>query len=338
MTGLSQVGCSSPKPQKNMTQLLSGAERYFSWWANRSSCAHSRQKRLQTLPIKKSHVPVLPREKMQNTYDIPQLCLFAFSTTVCCLLTLVPEKIMQNTHISKVIALFVSTTVWQSGGDAPYCKTAIAACWALPKLPSGRWAARFPLVSLLPLAPLLHHHLALCLSLCLSLCVSSSPYCSRYLFFVSTSRFPCIVPVPHLYLPAHPPPSRPGSHTETRGSVKIERGMKERERERERETDRKMRTTACQLCLMICSILFSFPPITVGFMWLSVSPLILSLMYTLQCKELLGNAYSKDMCMDAHTHTHSAHRHTGGSPPSSSLSGCSIWTVVFNQWLCGQRG
>ena len=218
-----------------MTQLLSGAERYFSWWANRSSCAHSRQKRLQTLPIKKSHVPVLPREKMQNTYDIPQLCLFAFSTTVCCLLTLVPEKIMQNTHISKVIALFVSTTVWQSGGDAPYCKTAIAACWALPKLPSGRWAARFPLVSLLPLAPLLHHHLALCLSLCLSLCVSSGPYCSRYLFFVSTSRFPCIVPVPHLYLPAHPPPSRPGSHTETRGSVKIERGMKERERERERD-------------------------------------------------------------------------------------------------------
>lgn len=47
-----------------------------------------------------------------------------------------------------------------------------------------------------------------------------------------------------------------------------------------------------------------------------------SLMYTLRCKELLGNAYSKCMCMDAHTH--SVHTHTGGSPPSSSSSGCSI--------------
>lgn len=52
---------------------------------------------------------------------------------------------MQNTHISKV-ALFVSTAVWQSGGDAAYCKTAITACWVLPKLPSGRWAACLPLL------------------------------------------------------------------------------------------------------------------------------------------------------------------------------------------------
>lgn len=53
-----------------------------------------------------------------------------------------------KTHISKVIALFVSTTAWQSGGNAPYCKTAISTCWVMPKLPSGRWAAHFYLSSL----------------------------------------------------------------------------------------------------------------------------------------------------------------------------------------------
>lgn len=155
-----------------------------------------------------------------NTQHPSTVCYFK---TICCLLPRVPGKKnhIQNTHISKVIALFASTTVWQSGGDAPYCKTAVTARWALPKLPSGRWAVHFPLVP-------------------------SPPFCFQPPLFVkSTAAHPGFISLPHsshifpllallsvilhLYLPVHPPPSRPRSHSETRGSVKIGRRVKGRE-------------------------------------------------------------------------------------------------------------
>lgn len=48
-----------------------------------------------------------------------------------------------------------------------------------------------------------------------------------------------------------------------------------------------------------------------------------------------AHAYSTRTHMETPTHTQ--YTHTRGSPSSSS-SGCSIWTVVFNQCLRGQRG
>lgn len=111
-------------------------------------------------------------------------------------------------------------TARQSGGDAPYCKTAIAACWALPKLPSGRWAAPLPLVPLLLFTSLLNcvtPPLSLSPCLALSLLVSLAP-CFFFPAFALLSVFLFL----HLYLLAHPAPSRPGSRAEIRGSVKIE--------------------------------------------------------------------------------------------------------------------
>lgn len=198
----------------------------------------------------------------ENRRDILQLCQLFFMA-ICRLLPPVPKETKQNTHISKVIALFVSTTVWQSGGDAPYCKTAITACWVLPKLPSGRWAARFPLVPLLPLTSLLHClspplSLHLCLSLPLSVCLSSlvflTPTCSVY-FPLLLSALP-LHHHPHSP-PVHAPPSRPGSDTETSRSVNIERGMKGDKK------SESVRTASYQLCLMICSVLLSLPSLLV---------------------------------------------------------------------------
>jgi len=112
---------------------------------------------------------------------------------------------MLNSHISKVIALFVSTPEWQSGGNAPYCRTAMTACWVLPKLPSGRWAAHFPLVPLLPLTSPLH-----CLSPALfrSLSFPTFNSLSRSLYLsISTSySLSLSCKVPHLHLCINLPP------------------------------------------------------------------------------------------------------------------------------------
>lgn len=130
------------------------------------------------------------------------------------------KEIMQNKHISKVITLFVSTTVWQSGGNAPYCKTAITACWALPKLPSGRWAAHFPL---LPLTSPLHCFLPL-LFLALPILDLLTPATYLFPLFTLLSN-----PVRLFFstCTVYAPPSRPGSHTEISGSMKPERWKQE---------------------------------------------------------------------------------------------------------------
>lgn len=101
------------------------------------------------------------------------------------------ESHAKHTHQQSYCAVCFDT-VRQSGGDAPYCKTAIAACWALPKLPSGRWAAPLPLVPLLLFTSLLNcvtPPLSLSPCLPLSLLVSLA---QCFIFFSSSCSTLCL--------------------------------------------------------------------------------------------------------------------------------------------------
>lgn len=175
------------------------------------------------------------------------------------------------------------------------------------------------------------HHLSPCLVL--SLLVFLTPA------IFSTSSAPlclCIICVLHLYLPVHPPPSRPGSHTETRGSVKIERGMRKRKEHIGRAW---WSAVFCSLSLsfVLSSLLVSYHCLRI---FSSCRSLLLSDVYTPMQRLASQCAHTHNKHIHTITCTHMqtrAHTHSGGSPPSSS-SGCSIWTVVFNQCLRGQRG
>lgn len=161
-------------------------------------------------------------------HDIPQLSQHFFMT-ICCLLTLVPKRNhAKHTHQqSCTICINNSVTIWRRCSilqDRHHCmlSAAKAAIWQvscmLTSPPSHSSLHRY------------HVSLSLSLSLCLSFPVfisQSHPRCQS----ISTSYSPlqlCITPILHLYLPVHPPPSRPGSHTEISTSVKIEDGLEER--------------------------------------------------------------------------------------------------------------
>lgn len=235
------------------------------------------------------------------------------------------KEIMQNKHISKVIALFVSTTVWQSGGIAPYCKTAIAACWALPKLPSGRWAARFPLLHLFPPLPLL---------------VLLTPATCLFPLFTLLSN-----PVRLLFCTCAvcAPPSGPGSHAGISGSMKLERWKKERGQ---------MHIGCACSSAVFCSLCVSFlSSVSISYHCLLSSPLsqpssltplsfcVLSANICFYAKNPPVNRHTYSKHINTHTHTQRlthTHTHSGGS--TSSSAGCSIWRVVFNQCLHGQQG
>lgn len=221
---------------------------------------------------------------------------------------------MQNTHISKVIALFASTTVWQSGGDAPYCKTAITACCQSCHLAGELHAFYSYLSSFLLLSSTVCHHLSLSLlpppCLVLSLLVFLAPVNIFYLLL--SSPLLSVILILHLYLPVHPPPSRPGSRTETRGSVKIERGMKER---KEWGGHNVMISPFLSFCLPPVAVTFAPLFVCVSSPFVALSPALLSYA-TNEISTHLTNTCVR-------THTHRVHANT------NTHTQCTHWRFSF---------
>lgn len=172
------------------------------------------------------------------THDFLRLCWCFFHLTICSLLTLVPESSMQNTHISKVIALFVSTTLWQSGGDVPYCKTVVTERWGAAK--AAIWQVSCTISTCASSSFLSSPPLSLSASLRAELCLLASLSAHFPPFNLLSNH------IIHLYLPVHPPPLGP-DHTQTRRGVKIERGIKEE----------KQRISCAWWSAVFCFLLFS---------------------------------------------------------------------------------
>lgn len=137
------------------------------------------------------------------------------------------ENLAKHTHQQSYCTVCINygVTIWRRCAilqDRHHCmlSAAKAAIWQVSCTLSTCTSPPFhspPLLS--PPSASLSLSLTLSLCLVLSLLVFLTPaifptFCSPL--------YPRIIPFLHLYLPKHPPPSRPESHTETRGSVKIE--------------------------------------------------------------------------------------------------------------------
>lgn len=232
--------------------------------------------------------------------------------TICCVRTPLPAKKKKKNHAKhthqqsyRTVCINNGVTIWRRRAilQDRHRRMLSAAIWQVKRKLSNRTSPPSHFSSpLFVTTSLCHLSLSLCLVLSLLVLLTSTIFFFPFpppLTLPSTS---CISPLLHLYLPIHPPPSRPGSHTETRGSMKFKRGMKER---KEKGGKEESSTDGAAAAAALCSLTFSFlPPITVFFF---LHPCLLPSLLLSECT----HSYAKThQCMHTHETSGSVNAHT----------------------------